>query len=593
LGSLNGLGKPLLVGLVIRELIAPWTGHPFDFEIWVRLGVFLQSGGNPYSLLPYVPKLSFAPYPLMTSISYPPLPAFIFAATYRLYELLGSPSPFVYYFLLKQPMVVSDLLVGVLLFKLISLKSDPAKARRVAVLWIAFPFGIIVSSMWGALDPIALALVLGALYFHARHRPYLSAVFLGFGIYLKLMPLIFLPLFLMETDVSLAKKGAYAAVALIIPIAGTLIPFATFGWGYSGLSSAVSYQASLPSFGGMGIFNALSFVSGPSTFLTQALSLVWIAGLLVAYAYVYRKKMGLVEGSLLTVLAFSILRPVMPEQWALYPIAFLLLADRQWDRVHAFALAAVAMAFLLVNNVLLVRFFSPVSIAAFNWDQAVDNGSGFSEVRIALLFILSTFFCAEALSVSVGRPSFLASKLLSLKTINPGSATVPLAYLALVTLTGGILDFTATKMITDWRLAIQSDVFLGLSWLSLYHIMLVLVFETTVVLIVSFSRRSLSDSVGLFLLLTFLNFAASSLALVLYRALDGMPALTSTTIYLVSSAYVTERGFVVFAVTLGALGIFYLPEMRAALLILARGIAQITSKARMNTGNANNLPPPS
>ena len=63
---LNGLGKPLLVGLAIREALAPWTGHPFDFEIWVRLGVLALSGANPYSLLPYIPHLSFAPYSLVT-----------------------------------------------------------------------------------------------------------------------------------------------------------------------------------------------------------------------------------------------------------------------------------------------------------------------------------------------------------------------------------------------------------------------------------------------------------------------------------------------------------------------------------------------
>ena len=588
---LNGLGRPLLVGLAIREALAPWTGHPFDFEIWVRLGVFALSGANPYSLLPYIPHLSFAPYSLMTSISYPPFPAFLFAATYGVYQLVGSPSAFLYYFLLKQPMVISDLLVAVLLFHLISLKGDAKLAQKIARLWIYLPLAIIVSAMWGALDPVALLLILASLYAFEIKKPIWSAGMLGVAVYLKLMPIIFLPLFLINSDLSARKKATFASIALIIPLLGTAIPFYLLGWNPSGIFNAVSYQGELPGFGGIGVFNALSLLSLQYSVFTMVLSLVWFPALLAAYAYSYVKKAQLAEALLITVILFAIFRPTMPEQWALYPIAFLLLLWNNENKVHTFAVTGVATAYLVVNNFLLVRFFSPISLGAFNWDLMVDAASGISEMRYALLLVLSAFFSAEALSIVLSRHSLLHTKLKLVRTIRPKDVAIPLAYVVVISLAGGFLDFTATKMVTDWALAIQSSVFLGLSWLSLYHIMLVSAFEIMVLLIVLFSRRSLSDSISLFLLLTFLNFVAIGFSLILYRDLEGAPILSTISIYLAGSASVTERAFVVFASTLGLLGIFFLNEIRSLFLIIVRRTPQITQKTPLRPYHEDSLPP--
>src|SRR5580658_8056206 len=41
-------GTILLVGLAIRESFSFWTGHPFDFEIWIRTGYVVAHGTNPY-----------------------------------------------------------------------------------------------------------------------------------------------------------------------------------------------------------------------------------------------------------------------------------------------------------------------------------------------------------------------------------------------------------------------------------------------------------------------------------------------------------------------------------------------------------------
>jgi hypothetical protein len=581
---------PFLAGLAVRESLAPWTGHPFDFEIWVRLGAFISSGANPYSLLPYLRGLSFAPYPYMTSISYPPLSALIFGATYDLYRAIGSPSAYVYYFLLKQPFVISDVLVAYVLFKLAALKLGIERARKVALIWIFFPFTIIVSSMWGTLDSLTILLVLVSVYAFETNRLATSATLLGLSIFLKLMPGIFVPVFLLQLVPNMRRSASFAVVSLGLPLIGTLLPFYVFGWSFSGIFSAISYQGDLPAFGGMGIFNFLSLIA-PSGTMVALLGWAWLPALIASYVLAYLKKAELVESLLLSVLLFSALRSTLPEQWALYPMAFLLLAFVGRNVGHFWAISGAASAFLLINNFLLVRFFAPISIYALNWDTFVDNTSAFSVVRLAILLTVSTLFVAEAFSVVLRRDSLLQSKIRDMKKVTLRRVAVPLGYLAVVSVTGGFLDFTATKMVTDWALAIQSSVFLGMSWLSLYHIMLVTLFEVLVGLLVVFAQRNLSESIRLFFLLTFLNFIAASLSLLIYRALEGAPLLATTTIYLANSGLVTERAFVAFAATLGLLGIFYLDEIRTFFLIVLRGPGQRKSELRLEDPFAHSLSP--
>ncbi len=527
----------------------------------------MQSGASPYSLLPHVSGLSFAPYASMTSISYPPLPALVFALIYRLYAAFGSFSPFLYYFLLKQPMVLSDVLVALLLFRLLNLKGDPDRARKIASLWLYFPFAVVVSAMWGALDPIALFLILASLYFFESNRTSLSAAFLGLAVFMKLMPVIFLPVFLIDKRLTLRNRIPFVTLTLATTALGTAIPILILGWGFFGIYNAVSYQTLLPVFGGMSIFFPLSFVMTPGL-LNFAISSLWLPALLLGYLYLWVKKVGLAEGLLATVLIFSLSRPALPEQWAIYPMAFLLVTLRGEAWRHFVAASGIASAFLVTNNALLIRFFSPSYPSAFAWDQYFDNASAFSDLRYALLIVFATLFFAEGITIIFGKRSFLFSKMEAISAIGLREVVPSFVYLGIVSVTGGLLDFTVTSMITDWKLAIESRVFLGLGWLSLYHIMLVVVFESVALMVVYFSKKNFSESVSLLILLTSLNVASSGLALVLFSLLAGTPILTTTTIYLAGSFLVSERFFVTFVFLTCGLGILYLTEITRFVLLV-------------------------
>ena len=373
----------------------------------------MQNLANPYRILPYVSGLSFSPYPTTGSISYPPFSAFIFALTYRLYALLGEPSRFLYYFLLKQPIVLADIGAAVVLAKIILLSGDARSARTALLVWLYFPLGIIISSMWGQLDPISLFLSLLAIYFFLASKWLPSAAMLGLAIYLKTLPVVFLPVFLMQTRTRNIRLN-YSLISLGIPIAGTLVPAQIFNWGYQGVYNNVSFQVAIPSSGAMSALGLVYLAPPVPSIVHYLIGSIWIPVLLATYFYIWKKNMPLVHALLITILAFSMSRPFLTEQWSLYPLAFLLLVQTRENLGHFLGLATSATAFLVVNNTLLVRFFTPISAGAFNWGIFVNDQSSYVVLR-DLVISLALLYFTESYLVIRGRESFVYRAIISVK----------------------------------------------------------------------------------------------------------------------------------------------------------------------------------
>jgi hypothetical protein len=405
--------KHIALGLAIRELIAPWTGHPYDFEIWVRLGFYMQNLVNPYGSLRYVQGLSSSPYAYTGSISYLPFSPFIFAFTYRIYSFLGEPSRFLYYFLLKQPMVFADIGAAIVLAKIILQSGDAKSARTAFLVWIYFPLGIMISSLWGQLDPISLFLSLLAIYYFLGSKWITSAVMLGLSIYLKTLPLVFLPVFLMQARAGRNVRLRYSLISLAFPVLGTLIPALAFNWGYRLMYNNVSFQVAIPSNGAMSALNIVYLAINLPSLAHYIIGAIWIPVLLAAYVYVWKRDISLVQGLLIAVLAFSISRPFLPEQWSLYPLAFLLLVQTRENMGHFLGLTVASTAFLIANNTLLVRFFTPISVSAFNWDIFINNQSAYVNIRIAAMSLLALLYFIESILVFARRESIIHRALVS------------------------------------------------------------------------------------------------------------------------------------------------------------------------------------
>jgi hypothetical protein len=319
--------------------------------------------------------------------------------TFRLYILLGEPTRFLYYFLLKQPMVFSDIGCSIVLARIVGLSKDAPTARAVFLIWTYFPLAIITSSLWGALDPIVVFLTLLTVYYFSTSRFLFSAAVLGVAIFEKTIPIICLPVILMQAEITMRKRIEYSGLALGIPVVGTLSPFLLLKWDTMEIIRNFSFQINGPSYGGISPLGGYFIAPLLPTGLIALAWTLWIPALFAAYLYAYFRKPSLLQSLLVVFLIFIVARPFVSEQWALYPLAILLAMSSKLDLQHFVGLSVSATGFLVVNNTLLLPFFSPLSFS-FAIFPAVP-------ARLVPMGLFIMLFLVETLLTIVGRNSIL------------------------------------------------------------------------------------------------------------------------------------------------------------------------------------------
>ena len=399
----------LLLGLAIREAFSFWTGHPFDTEIWLRNAYYVAHGWNPYSLLPPVPGVSFAyTSGAIPSVAYLPLWSLLLAGLYQLFALVPGGSRFLLYFLVKQPPILGDVLLGALLF-VATQRWGAARpvARRVLAFWMLFPYPILISAVWGQFDSLVAALVIAALLVGSgRNRSGL----LGFGILLKFLPVIFLPYEFLRTR---RRSRWWVLLALAIPGLFTAAVFAVTGWSLGGISGTLSWEThGLPqgmTYGTLLTYPAFTEAVEANSALVLALGILWIPGLVVGGWWAARRFPGDAPADLLQALLFLttllfLLRWTVNEQYLIYLLPLLLLDVALWHPERRSLLHAtwlLGLAFLVVNNFFLVRFTAPVFPGALPFEFGLQNDSTFSGVRTVILDALGILFSIHLIQVAL------------------------------------------------------------------------------------------------------------------------------------------------------------------------------------------------
>jgi uncharacterized membrane-anchored protein len=393
-----GVKETLLLGLGLREAFSFWTGHPFDFELWVRLGYQVFHGADPYTYIKPAPGLTFANVFSAESgpvIGYLPFWPFLTALLYGVYSVVGFGNRFVYYFLLKQPTILGDLLLAYLIYRYV-LKRRPDKAVFALRVWIFLPFTIIVSSIWGMFDSIAMVFVLLAL---ATTGYTARSVWSGLGTFAKSIPGIYiLPLTLRNR-----RKWWGAGLAIGIPALMTLGTVVYQGWTFIAVGNTLA-STSLKGGESMSFFdiffylNSLNLLPASLDPWLEPIGLLWVPAVLIAVAWSLRKfgtgeDEGVLQSLLVVTLVFLIFKSQVNEQYAIYLISLSLVDYAVWnrDRGRVFAYTVVvATAFLLVNNIFLIRFVSPSLPDAASIDFALAQQLG--GIRLGIKFLLGSAF---------------------------------------------------------------------------------------------------------------------------------------------------------------------------------------------------------
>ena len=396
---LKKVGALLLLGLILREAFSFWTGHPYDFELWVRTGYWVARGANPYGTISFAPGVSFVAdigAGGKPTIAYLPFWPLLLGGIYEVYAFLGSPTPLLYYSMIKQPIIIADVLLAYSLYRYLERRGS-GKASFVLKVWLFSPFNIILSSIWGMFDAIPMLFLVVALSVPPGGYRGLWA---GMATFAKSIPLIY--------SIPLArgpKTVRNLIFAVGVPAALSLAIVWAAGWPLS------IFEQTLQSTLGKGahslsLWDALYYLYYLGAISNSALSAlswtgyVWIAAVGIATILAYKwfgfdTERGVVQSLILVTLAFLLTRAQVNEQYALYLFGLALIDVAMWSPqrknllLASFALLALAIA---SNDVFLIRFLAPVYPHAVSIDLGIIAAA--DPERRALLFLEAMAFCA-------------------------------------------------------------------------------------------------------------------------------------------------------------------------------------------------------
>ena len=398
----------LIFSIIVRELLAPWTGHPWDFELFVRLGPYVLQGNNPYSIIPYSPNVSFWYYNQenMTSIAYPPLYAYYSAFSYFVYQSLDVHFKYLYYFILKQPLIASDVMLGYLIFKYYKNKSNFKQALFLSSAWLLNPYTILFSSMWGL--PHTLAILFLFLAF-TNFKKIKSLFYLSMSFLISGLPFIFFFPFLTNF---LYKKNISKKLILTIAASITfiffivLIPFIFLNWDISNLRDAVDSVLFKESYGRFSYWFFVYYLN--EIFPGKFIWLYYIANYIAPYVWlpltiltpifwysfskINEELKNFLACNLATVIVFLLTRNSVNEQYLLYLFIIFILfyefSNIESKRIVYYIFINV-WVFILLNNVLLLRFFTPINPDFYFWDIEITTSYPFMIIRETFILILS------------------------------------------------------------------------------------------------------------------------------------------------------------------------------------------------------------
>ena len=392
----------LFLGLLIREVFSFWTGHPSDFELWVRMGYAMAHGGDPYGVLSPVPGLSFANDYSTTNaptIAYLPFWPLVTGFIYLTYSLVGVNNRFIYYFLLKQPIIFGDVSLGYLLYSYVSSRKPGSAGFWVLSFWLFSPFTIIISGIWGMFDSIAICLLILSVSSVGQFR---RAIWTGLAIFVKSVPIIFAAPMTIKSLKSIKDVSAFVAT-IGLPVILSVATFAIIGWPLSTVSTTLASTAgkggwSMSIWSAFPYLNYLGLLPPVLQNVYGTLGLVWIPAMGVFTCIAIRRfrtetDAGLFQALIVCALVFLVFKAQVAEQYALYLFALAAIDVALWNPQRKrllFASMIVALIYLVVNNYFLVRFLSPVYPNFVDFERAIYNVIG--SVRYAINLLTGTAF---------------------------------------------------------------------------------------------------------------------------------------------------------------------------------------------------------
>jgi Gpi18-like mannosyltransferase len=261
--------KTLFIGMAIRLIFAPFTGHYYDLPIWIESGELISQGISPYTPTDHVGQTIL--WPLWTGFS------FILAS------LLFQGNIFVYVFLIKLLPITADLLATYVILVILRDKIQELSGQSIkqcTAIILYNPLFILASSFWAMADSTALLFILLAYVFMEKNRIYLSSFMLSIAIAFKLYPVILLPAYLLyytKYKQNLLLGVKYCIITICIFLMLAYLPMIFFRWNTQLLTNTLFSQTQR-TFGAMAPLYIFQIITEHSKFNTFS---DWIPDVLV------------------------------------------------------------------------------------------------------------------------------------------------------------------------------------------------------------------------------------------------------------------------------------------------------------------------
>ncbi|MDO8573214.1 MAG: glycosyltransferase family 39 protein [Candidatus Daviesbacteria bacterium] len=196
-----------LFGLIIRLLLIPLPGFKFDIDAWSAWAIRLSN----FDFCHFYNKEFFSDY----------TPGYLYILSFLgfLKNLLILPDN-IFYFLLKMPAIISELIIGLLIYKEIRKYISKKWVILAFVLILFNPALIFNSSIWGQIDSVLTLLLLITIILLKRNSFIFCSIFFGLALLVKPQAIALIPVFILF----LIKNPKFSNL-LKITIPGFLIIF--------------------------------------------------------------------------------------------------------------------------------------------------------------------------------------------------------------------------------------------------------------------------------------------------------------------------------------------------------------------------------
>gem|GEM_PF-889475 len=359
----------IVVGLLVRLIVAPWTSCPYDIYPFYRASVDMLSGAGVYghAYFSYPPLSAVVFYPFIAILSLFLDPSNFGSVQYSMVsvaQITGMLIPFVTHPLFnisfKLPLIVSDLLLGITLYRFVRERRGKDSAKKVFVLWFLNPLVIWISSIAGQIDVLPAFMTLIAFISFYRREYLFAGLALGIGVFIKLYPIylfIFYLTFLFSREFDgqhlraslLRIKGFYAMLigglmSLIVVLPFFLAPdkMLDFIFRRTGSTSygGLNFWFFVPALPSEGLLPDIlpSVIGLPTIVFVLMVVLIFLLSNLIVRLYT-KKKIDeltlLTIGNLVVIGLILFLQPVTNPQHMLWIFPVLLIAlvdDKRWER---------------------------------------------------------------------------------------------------------------------------------------------------------------------------------------------------------------------------------------------------------------------